>query len=169
MGIIGSGGPWYGTGEAAETSQEMVVDSGCQDTIKGTLEGDRMNMGDPRLVSESSCDPVRSVSDNMVCGQIRFFDQRAEKDSVMFGAGATSSNLCPPGMMCGLDCPWLSLCLFVCLSGWPVGVRAQPDLANIRGSCWELGGSYTSLFREIVDCCPYNIRIAPVMCLDLAP
>ena len=68
-------------------------------------------------------------------GIVIFFYQRAEKDSVMFGAGATTSNLCPPGMMCKLDCPWLSPYLFVCLGGWPVGIREQPDLANIRGFC----------------------------------
>ena len=81
--------------------------------------------------------------------------------------GATSSNLCHPGMMCKLDCQWLSLYLFVCLGGWPVGILAQPDLANIRGFCWELGGSHPALFREIDDCFPY--KIAPVMCPDLAP
>ena len=48
---IGSGGPRYGTGEAAETPQEMVVDSACRDTVRGTLEGDRMYMVDPRSVS----------------------------------------------------------------------------------------------------------------------
>ena len=60
-----------------QTPQEMVVDLECPDTIRGTLEGDRMYMVDPR--SESSCDPVRSVSDKIVCGQIRLFDRRAEK------------------------------------------------------------------------------------------
>ena len=96
--IIGSGSPRYGTGEAAETPQEMAVDSECQDTVRGTLEGDLMYMVDPRSVSCLFCDPVRSVSDKLVRGQIRFFDRRAEKDSVMFGSGAITSNLwdgCP--------------------------------------------------------------------------
>ena len=70
-------------------------------------------------------------------------------------------------MMCKLDCPCLSPYLFVCLSGWPVGIRAQPDLANTRGFCWEPGGSHPALFREIVDCYPY--KIAPATCPDLTP
>ena len=109
----------------------MVIE--CRDTVRRTLEGD------PRSVSGLSYDPARSVSNNIVSGQIIFFDRRAEKDSVMFGAGATSSNLCPPGMMCKLDCLWLSLYLFVCLGGWPVGIRAQLDLANriLLGIGWE--------------------------------
>ena len=162
---IGLGGPLYGTGEAAETPQEMVVASECQDTVRGTLKWDRMYMVDPQLVSGLSCDPVRSVSDEIMRGKSRFFDQRAEKDSVMFGAGATTSNVCPPGMMCKLDCPWLRPYLFVCLGGWPVGIREQPDLANIRGFCWEPGGSHPALFWEIVDCFPY--KIAPDTCPDL--
>ena len=93
-------------------------------------------------------------------GKIRFFDRRAETDSIMFGAWATSSNVCPPGMMCKLDCPWLSPYLCVCLGGWPVGIRAQPDLANIRGFCWEMGGSHPALFRD---------TIALATCPDLAP
>ena len=45
----------------------------------------------------------------------------------------------------------------MCLGGWPVGIRAQPDLANIRGFCWEPGGSHPALFGEIVDCYPDTI------------
>ena len=85
----------------------------------------------------------------------------------MFDEGTSTPDLCPPGMMCKLDCPWLSPYRFVCLGGWLVGIRAQPDLANIRGFCWEPGGSHPALFRGIVDCFPY--KIAPVVCPDLAP
>ena len=62
------------------------------------------------------------------------------KHSFMFDEGTSTPDLCPPGMMCKLDCPWLSLYLFVCLGKWPVGIRAQSDLAIIRGFCWEPGG-----------------------------
>ena len=55
----------------------------------------------------------------------------------------------------------------MCLSGWPVGIRVQPDLANIQGFCWEPGGSHPALFREIVDCFPY--KIAPDLALEFAP
>ena len=109
-----------------------------------------MYMVDPRPVSGLSCDPVRSVSDKIVSGQINFFDWRVGKDSAIFGAGATTSNLSTPGMMCQLDCPWLSPYQFVCLDGWPVGIRAQLDLANIRVFCWELGWSHPVVFREII-------------------
>ena len=88
---IGSGGPLYGTGEAAETPQEMVV-------------------------------------------------------------------LCPPGMMCKLDCPWLSPYLFVCLGGWPVGAAGSRQHTRILlGTGWESSG---------VDCFPYY-KIAPDTCPDL--
>ena len=60
------GRPRYGTGEAAETPQEMVVDSECRDTVMGTLEGEQMYMVDPRSVSKLSCDPVCSMSDKLV-------------------------------------------------------------------------------------------------------
>ena len=62
---------------------------------RGTLEGERMCMVDPRSFSELSCDPVRSVSDKLVCGQISFSDVRGGKDIVMFDAGASTSNVCP--------------------------------------------------------------------------
>ena len=54
--------------EAVKTPQEMVVDLECQDTVRGTLEWDRMYMVDPRSVSGLSCDPVRFVSDKIVHG-----------------------------------------------------------------------------------------------------
>ena len=76
-----------------------------------------MCMVDPQSELELSGDSVRSVSDKLVCGQIRFSDWQGEKDTVMFKAGANISNLCPPGMMCKLDCPWLSLYLFVSIGG----------------------------------------------------
>ena len=65
----------------------------------------------------------------------------AEKDSFMFSAGASTSNLCLPGMMCRLDCPWLSPYLFVSLGGWPFGIQVQPDLAMIRAYCRDPRGS----------------------------
>ena len=124
-------------------------------------------MVDPRSVSELSCDPVRSVSDKLVRGQIRFSDWRAEKDGFMFGAGASTSNLCPPGMMCKLDCPWVSQYLFVSLGGWPFGIRVQLDLAMIRAYCRELGARHLALPQELVGCFPDNI--GPVKCPDPAP
>ena len=162
MGTVGLGGPQYDTGEAAETPQDMVVVSECRDTVRGTLEGDRMCMVDPQSVSEISGDSVRSVSDKLVCGQIRFPDWRGEKDSVMFKAGAYISNLCPPVMMCKLDCLWLSLYLFVSIGGWPLGIRVQPDLTVIGADCREPGGSHPVPLREIVGCSPDNI--GPVKC-----
>ena len=65
----------------------VVVDSECRDTVRGTLEGERMCKVDPQLVSELSCEPVRSVAGKLVRGQIRFSDHRAEKHSFMFGEG----------------------------------------------------------------------------------
>ena len=122
---------------------------------------------DPRSVSELSCDPVRSVSDKLVHGQIFFSDRRAEKDSFMFGAGASTSNLCPPGMMCKLDCLWVSPYLFVSLGRWPFGIRVQSDLAVIRAYCREPGGSHPAPLREGVGCFPDNI--GPVKCPGPTP
>ena len=45
------------------------------------------------------------------------------------------------GMMCKLDCPWLSPYLFVSLGGWPFDIRVQPDLAVIRAYSRDPGGS----------------------------
>ena len=174
MGTIDSGGPCYGTGEAAEPPQEMVVDLECWDTVRRTLEGERMCMVDPRLVSELSCELVRSVAGKLVCGQSRLSDQWAEKHSFMFDEGASTSNLCSPGM-CKLDCPWLIPYLFVSLGGWPFGIRVQPNLSVIRAYCREsptwgtppgpVRHHYPAPLWEIVDCFPDNI--GPVTCPDL--
>ena len=48
-------------------------------------------------------------------------------DEVVFAFG-----VCPPGVMCKLDCPWLNPFLFVSLSGWFVISREQPVLADLR-------------------------------------
>ena len=85
---------WYGSGEAVESPQDMVVDSECRDTVRGSLEGEHVHgMVDPRLVSELSCEPVCSVAGKLASGHIRFPDQRAENHSFMFGEGASNSNL----------------------------------------------------------------------------
>ena len=60
-------------------------------------------MVDPRLVSELSREPVHFIAGQPVHGQVRFSDQWADKHSFMFGEGASTSTLCPPGMMCQLD------------------------------------------------------------------
>ena len=71
--------------------------------------------------------------------QFRLLIQRAEKHIFMFGEGTLISNSCPPGMMCKLDSPWLCPYLFVCLVGWPFGIRVHADLAVIRVYCLDLG------------------------------
>ena len=130
-----------------------------------------MCMVDPLSVSELSCDPVRSVSDKLVCGQIRFSNRRAEKDSFMFGAGASTFNLCALGMMCKLDCPSVSPYLFVSLGRWPFGFRVQPDLDVIQAYCREPGGSHPGPLRELVGCFPDNIGLVkcPDPASDFAP
>ena len=61
--------------------------------------------------------------------------------------GVFTSDLCPPGMMCKLDCPWLSPYWLMSLGGWPVSSREQLDLADIWGYCWELGELIRYCFR----------------------
>ena len=167
VGTISPGDPCCGTGKAAETPRETVVDSDCRDAIQGTLGEVQMCRVDPRLVSELCCERLHAVSAKFLQKQICFSDRRAGKHSFMFDEGTSTTDLCHPGIMCKLDCLWLSPYLFVCLGGWPVGIQAQPDLANIRGFCWAPGGSHPALFGGIVDCFPY--KIALVACLDLTP
>ena len=60
----------------------------------------------------------------------------------MFDEGVFASDLCPPGFMCKLDCPWLNMYLFVSLGGWLVIGREQPVLANLQKYYWEPEGTH---------------------------
>ena len=43
--------------------------------------------------------------------------------SIIIDEGVFAFDLYPPGMMCKLDCPWLSAYLFVSFGGWLVSSR----------------------------------------------
>ena len=54
VGAVGSGAPWYSYTRdrgAAETQKEIVVDSECRETVRRALDGERMCVADPLLVS----------------------------------------------------------------------------------------------------------------------
>ena len=68
--------------------------------------------------------------------------------------GVFAFDLCPPGMMCKLDCPWLSPYLFVSLSKWLITSREQPVMADIWGYCWEPGGTHSARCPRAVSCFP---------------
>ena len=76
-------------------------------------------------------------------------------------------DLCSPGMICKLDCLWLSPYLFVSLGEWLIISREQPVLAEIWGYCWEPGGTHLALCPRVVGC--VHQEYAPVMCRDFAP
>ena len=78
--------------------------------------------------------------------------------------GVIAVALCPPGMMCKLDCPWLSPFLFVTLSGWFAARREHLVLTALRRDYWEPGGGggarvLTSFLQGCV----------PVLYQDFAP
>ena len=62
--------------------------------------------------------------------------------------GVIAVDLCPPGMMSKLDCPWLSQFLFAYLGGWFAASRGHLILTALRRDCWEPGvgggGGYSS-------------------------
>ena len=62
--------------------------------------------------------------------------------------------------MCKLDCPWLSPYLFVALGKCLITSREQPVLADLRGYCWELGGTHSTV--------GFPQEYTPVMCRDFA-
>ena len=111
VGIFGSGGFRYGTREAAETPQEMVVDLECQDTVWGCCRGSRC--------AWSTLGRCRN------CLVIQYVPYPTNLYVDKF---ASTSNLCTPGMMCTLNCPWIGPYLFVSLCGWLFGIQDQPDL-----------------------------------------
>ena len=67
--------------------------------------------------------------------------------------------------MCKLDCPWLSPYLFVCK--WLITSREDPLLADIRGYCWEPGGTHSAQCLTAVGCFPQEYAL--VICRDFAP
>ena len=49
--------------------------------------------------------------------------------------------LCPPGMLCKLDCSWLSPFLFLSLGGWFAVSLGHLVLTVLHRDCWEPGGT----------------------------
>ena len=54
--------------------------------------------------------------------------------------GVITVALCPLGMMCKLDCPWLSPFVFVSLCGWFAARWGQLVLTDLHRDCWKPGG-----------------------------
>ena len=57
--------------------------------------------------------------------------------SVISGEGVFAFDLCPPGLTCKLDCPWLNPYSFVSFGRWFVTSREQPVFADLRRYDWE--------------------------------
>ena len=55
----------------------------------------------------------------------------------MIGGRGVTSTLRPPGIMFGLDCPWMSPFLFVSLVGWIAATRGQLIIIDSHRDCWE--------------------------------
>ena len=81
--------------------------------------------------------------------------------SVLCDEGVFVFDVCPLGVMCKLDSPWLNPFLFVFLSGWFVASREQPVLADLCRFCWEPGGTQLIVF--------FSQECASVVCRDFAP
>ena len=86
--------------------------------------------------------------------------------SIIF-EGVFAFDLCHPGMMCKLECPWLSPYLFVSIGEWLITSCEQPVLADIWGYCWEPGGTHSALCPRAISCFPQEY--APAMCRDFTP
>ena len=75
--------------------------------------------------------PVNPLSELMICGELCH--------RVLCDVEGVACALRPPGMMCGLDCPWLSPFLFVSLGGWVAVSGGQLVIIDSHGDCWEPG------------------------------
>ena len=131
---ISLGGPSDETGSGADA---IVTLSECRDCDRGTLDNIRMWRVKPRSESKVCCEPSHSI---------------------IFDEGVFTFDLCPPGMMCKLDCPWVSPYLFVSLGKWFVTNREQPVLTDIRRHCWKPGGTHSTV--------GFPQECTPAMCRD---
>ena len=59
--------------------------------------------------------------------------------------GVLAVDLCSPGPLCKLDCPWLNPYLFVSLGEWFVTGREQPVLADSRRYSWKPEGTHSTV------------------------
>ena len=117
------------TGSVADAPGDvLVVSSECRDIDRGTLDSIQTCQVDPRSESKVCCGPSRSI---------------------IFDDGFFVLDLCIPGMMCKLDCPWFSLFLFVSISNWLFTSREQAGLANIRRYRWDLGVTHSAVSRRL--------------------
>ena len=117
-----------------------VMSSECQEVDKGTLDKISMWGANSRLEVKVHYEPSCSV---------------------IFAEGVFAVELCPPGLMCRLDCPWLNPYLFVSLGGWFVISREQLVFADLRRYCWEPGGTHSMV--------GFQQECAPVVCRDFTP
>ena len=67
---------------------------------------------------------------------------------VLCDVGVIAVALCPPGMMCKLDCPWMSRFLFVSLGA---AIREHLVLTVLHRDCWEPGGIRVLVFPRDVS------------------
>ena len=118
----------------------IVVSPECRKIDQGTLDNIRMWRVNPRSELKVCCEPSHRM---------------------IFDEGVFAFDLCPPGMKCKLNCPWLSPFLFVPLGKCFFTSREQPVLADIRGCCWEPGGTHSTV--------GFPQEYTPVMCRDFTP
>ena len=133
---IGTGAPDDETGSVADAPGDAIVMlHESRDSDRGTLDNIHMGRVNPRSESKVCCKPSHSI---------------------IFDEGVFTFDLCPPGMMCKLDCPWVSPYLFVSLGRWFVTNQEQPVFADIRRHCLEPGGTHSTV--------GFPQEYTPVMC-----
>ena len=62
-------------------------------------------------------------------------------NTVLCDVGVIAIALCPPGMMCKLDCLWLSPFLFVSLGEWFAASWGHLVFTIFHIDCWKPGGT----------------------------
>ena len=141
IGTISPRGHSDETGSVAVAPGESIAMlSECWDSDRGTLDNICMWRVNPRSESRVCCEPSHGD---------------------MFDEGVFAFDLCPPGMMCKLDCPWVSPYLFVSLGKWFVSNQEQPVLADMQRHCCKPGGTYSTV--------GFPHKYTPVRCRDFAP
>ena len=65
--------------------------------------------------------------------------------SIIFVEGVVAVDLCPPGMMCKLDCHWLNLYLFVTLGNGLLLAGSSRFLPTSADTVWN---------RKVTQCGP---------------
>ena len=99
-----------------------------------------------KTLDELCRSPVNLLSAFMMCGELSITHR------VLCDVEGVAGAMRHLGMMCGLDCPWLSPFLFASLGGWVAASRGELVIIDSHRDCWEPGETrvLTSFLREYV-------------------